>query len=56
MLSGRPVEAVRLLDDALDRVARSGERMYEADLRWLRDRAVAYSSSATKAPESSSAS
>jgi DNA-binding SARP family transcriptional activator len=56
MLTGRPDEALRLLDDALRRVARTGERMYEAELHRLRDRAVAYSSSDSQPAESSSGS
>jgi DNA-binding SARP family transcriptional activator len=36
LLAGQPNEALRLLDDALARVARSGERMYEAELHRLR--------------------
>lgn len=39
-LTGRPTEALRLLDDALDRVARSGERMYEPELHRLRGAAL----------------
>ena len=40
LLAGRPPEALRLLDDALARVARSGERMYEAELHRLRGLAL----------------
>jgi tetratricopeptide (TPR) repeat protein len=40
LLAGRPHEALRLLDDALARVARSGERMYEAELHRLRGEAL----------------
>jgi DNA-binding SARP family transcriptional activator len=40
MLTGRPDEALRLLDDALSRVARSGERMYEAELHRIRGMAL----------------
>jgi predicted ATPase len=36
LLAGRPQEALGLLDDALARVGRSGERMYEAELHRLR--------------------
>jgi predicted ATPase len=32
----RPAEALRLLDDALARVERTGERLYEAELHRLR--------------------
>ncbi len=40
MLTGRPEEALRLLDDALRQVVRSGERMYEAELHRLRSAAL----------------
>jgi predicted ATPase len=35
LLAGRPDEALGALDDALARVARSGERFYEAELHRL---------------------
>jgi predicted ATPase len=40
LLAGRPQEALGLLDDALARVGRSGERMYEAELHRLRGGAL----------------
>ena len=40
LLAGRSDDALRLLDDALGRVARSGERMYEAELHRLRGEAL----------------
>jgi predicted ATPase len=36
LCNGRPVDALHLLDDALDRVARTGERSYESELHRLR--------------------
>jgi tetratricopeptide (TPR) repeat protein len=40
LLAGQPDDALGLLDDALGRVARSGERMYEAELHRLRGGAL----------------
>jgi DNA-binding SARP family transcriptional activator len=40
LLAGRPQAALSLLDDALARVARSGERMYEAELHRQRGLAL----------------
>lgn len=40
LVSGRAQEALHLLDDALTQVARTGERMYEAELHRLRSRAL----------------
>lgn len=40
MLSGRPEEALRILDAAVRQVVRSGERMYEAELHRLRSAAL----------------
>jgi predicted ATPase len=40
LLAGRPREALGLLDDALARAVRSGERMYLAELHRLRGRAL----------------
>jgi tetratricopeptide (TPR) repeat protein len=36
LLQDQPAEALRLLDDALDRVERTGERLYESELHRLR--------------------
>ena len=40
LLAGWPQEALGLLEDALARVGRSGERMYEAELHRLRGGAL----------------
>jgi predicted ATPase len=40
LLAGRPREAIGLLDDALARAQRSGERMYLAELHRLRGQAL----------------
>jgi DNA-binding SARP family transcriptional activator len=53
-LAGRPAEALRLLDDALDLVERTGERMCEAELHRLRGAALAAPSCADASPETPS--
>jgi predicted ATPase len=53
-LAGRPAEALRLLDDALGLVERTGERMCEAELHRLRGAALAAPSRADASPEAAS--
>jgi predicted ATPase len=40
LLASRPDQALRLLDEALHRVAGNGERLYEAELHRLRGQAL----------------